>query len=205
MQCDFASRLARVQEEGEDHVYIKSHLNRYLIVDGDGNLKGDAEDKTDETQLVIEAQDDGRWCIKSKKYGWYLGNDPSIERSAFESEKQEKHMWTVHLAMHPQVCLRNINRRAYVHLADNQLCTDELIPWGDDATITMHFFSEDGTYGLVSAEGSFLSASGALMSDPNETCKFIIVFNGGKVRFPQLLCEPCASLPEIRCSLSLAF
>jgi hypothetical protein len=107
--------------------------------------KGDSESKTDETELIIEAQDDGRWCIKSKKYGWYIGNNPEIERAAFEADKQEKHMWTVHLAMHPQVCLRNIQRRAYVHLDEGQLCTDELIPWGEDATITMHFFSDDGT------------------------------------------------------------
>jgi fascin 1/2 len=171
------------QGDGDDHVFVRSHLNRFLYVDGDGNLKGDSEEKTDEAQLLIEAQDDGRWCLKSKKYGWYVGTDPSIERSSFEADKQEKHMWTVHLAMHPQVCLRNINRRAYVHLADGQLCTDELIPWGDDATITLHFFGEDGTYGLVSAEGSFLSASGALMAAPDESCKFIIVFNGGKVSF----------------------
>jgi hypothetical protein len=38
-------------------------------------------------------------------------------------------------------------------------------------------------YGLVSSAGSFLSASGALMDAPNDSCKFIIVFNGGKVSF----------------------
>jgi fascin 1/2 len=171
------------QAEGDDHVYIRSHLNRYLYVDGDGNFKGDAEATTDEAALLIEAQDDGRWCLKSKKYGWYIGTDPSIERSAFEADKQEKHMWTVHLAMHPQICLKNVNRKTYVHLADGQLCTDEVIPWGDDATITIHFFDDDGTYGLISADGSYLSASGALMGSPNDSCKFIIVFNGGKVSF----------------------
>lgn len=170
------------QGEGDDHVYIRSHLGKYLKVNGDGNFTGDG-DKDDEAQILIEAQDDGRWCLKSKKYGWYIGNDPSVERAAFEADKQEKHMWTVHLAMHPQICLRNVNRKAYVHYSGGQLCTDEIIPWGDDATITLHFFSDSGTYGLVSCEGTFLSSSGALMDAPDASCHFILVFNGGKVSF----------------------
>jgi len=171
------------QEDGDDFVYIRSHLGRYLTVNGDGGFTGDAEEKGEEQQLIIEAQNDGRWCLKSKKYGWYCGNDPSVERAAFEADKQEKHMWTVHLAMHPQICLKNVNRKAFVHYDSGALCTDELIPWGDDATITLHFFSENGTYGLISSTGQFLSSSGALVDHPDANCEFIIVFHGGKVAF----------------------
>lgn len=173
------------QNEGEPFCYIRSHLNCYLSVDGDGNIKADSSEKGDECQIIIEAQDDGRWCLKSAKYGWYLGNNPEKERAAFTTAKGEEHMWTVHLAMHPQICLKNLNRKAFVHLADSgeTLTTDELIPWGEDATITLEFFDDDGTYGLVASNGSYLSSNGALLADHNNSCKFIIVFHGGLVAF----------------------
>lgn len=171
------------QAEGADYVFIRSHLGKYLAVNVDGNMYADSDDKSEEAQLIIEAQDDGRWCLRSNKYTWYLGNDPSIERNSFESDLQEKHKWTVHLAMHPQVCLFNKCRKAYVHLEDNQMCTNELIPWGEDATVTLHFFADDGTYGLIASNGAYLSSSGALLEQPDESAKFVIVFKDSKVSF----------------------
>lgn len=176
------------QTPGESHVCIRSHLRRYLKVNSDGYYFGDGESPDDdETHITIEAQKDGRWALKSKKYGYWIGNDPSVDRPAFETDLQEKHKWTIHLAMHPQVCLRNVKRKAYVHLADPavQLQTDELIPWGDDATITLSFFAADGTYGLVTSKGTFLSSTGNLMEPEavDDSCKFVIVFEGGQVSF----------------------
>lgn len=59
-------------------------------------------------------------------------------------------LWIVQLAMHPQVCMRNVNKNRYVHLADDgkSLETNEVIPWGADAMITLQFFPE-GRYGLM--------------------------------------------------------
>jgi fascin 1/2 len=176
------------QDGGDsDHVYIRTHLNRYISVDGDGNVHANSDSKTDETELLIEAQPNGTWAIKSKKMGWYIKNsgDPLGEKAAFVSELSEEHLWTVHLAMHPQVCVKNLNRKCYMHLADDgsSLTTDEVIPWGDDATITMHFFDDDGTYGLVAANGKYLTASGALSDAAGKDARFIIVFQGGKVSF----------------------
>jgi fascin 1/2 len=170
------------QDEGVEFCHIRSHLNRYLRVDADGNFLGDAEEKSDETQFIIEAQDSGQWCLKSNKYGWYVSGNPEKERSAFTTAKGPEHMWTVHLAMHPQVCLKNVNRKAYVHLDNNAFTTDEIIPWGDDATITVQFF-DNGTYGLVGSNGKYLSATGVLEDSAGPSCQFIIVFNGGKVSF----------------------
>lgn len=42
-------------------------------MDGDGNFLCDAEAQSEETEICIEAQDDGRWALRSNKYGWYLG------------------------------------------------------------------------------------------------------------------------------------
>lgn len=154
-----------------------------MYVNGNGDLKCDGSEDGGEENFVIEAQDDGRWAIKSQKYGWYVGSPDPAEKCAFEADLQEKHLWVMHLAMHPQVCLRNVNRKTYMHLDDGKLCTDEVIPWGDDATMMLHFFDENGTYGLVTSNGKFFEANGSLTDAPNENCQFILVFQDSMVSF----------------------
>lgn len=168
------------QDEGADHVYFRSHLNRYLTCDGDGKFQGNAEIKGDEEQWVIEAQPDGRWLLRSKKYGWYAGGTGE-NLTCFTKDAQEDRLWTIHLAMHPQVCIRNVKRKRYMHLANDSLCCDEDIPWGHDATINLNF--EDGRYSLQASNGSFLSSTGALKETVDDTCKFIIEFDSNKVSF----------------------
>jgi len=168
------------QESGDDAVYIKSHLGKYLTVDGDGKFLGSGE-KDDEAAMLIEPQEDGSWAIKSKKYGWYTGGTGE-DLTAFTKEIDATRLWTVHLAMHPQINLKNVQRSSYVHLDNGAFGTDEVVPWGDDATVTLQFNDEDGTYGLVTCEGQFLSANGAL-GDNDSNAHFIIVFQGAQVSF----------------------
>eukprot|EP00040_Diaphanoeca_grandis_P038405 m.256446 g.256446 ORF g.256446 m.256446 type:complete len:494 (-) comp34373_c0_seq1:460-1941(-) len=170
------------QNEGAPEVYIKSHLNKYLTVDGDGKFTCDSAEKGDEQALIIEPQDDGRWAIKSKKYGWYTGGTGE-NLTAFTAEIAEDRLWTVHLAMHPQVNLRNVQRKAYVHLAGSSFATDEIVPWGHDATVNVVFFDTDGTYGLQGSSGEFLQHNGALTSDAGPETHFILEFAGGMVSF----------------------
>jgi hypothetical protein len=71
-----------------------------------------------------------------------------------------------------------------VHLDSNgsQLNTDELIPWGEDATITLVFF-EEGKYGLQASNGKYLSNSGALKDNPDADTRFIIEFFSSQIAF----------------------
>lgn len=88
--------------------------------------------------------------------------------------------------MHPMITLRNIKRKAYVHLNDDSsaLTTDEIIPWGEDAVLELEFFDADGTYGLKGSNGSYLGADGSLKSDSSDdSTHFIIEFQGGQVSF----------------------
>eukprot|EP00729_Bicosta_minor_P026579 gene26579-30912_t len=55
-------------------VHIRSHTGKYIRVDGDGSFLCDSDEKTNETAIIISAQADGRWALKSEKYGWYLGS-----------------------------------------------------------------------------------------------------------------------------------
>jgi fascin 1/2 len=60
---------------------------------------------------------------------------------------------------------------------------DEEIPWGADATITLHFF-QSGKYGLRACNGKFLCANGSLTDDETEpSAQFTLKFFGGQVAF----------------------
>jgi fascin 1/2 len=168
-------------EQSGDAVSFRSHLGKYLTCDGDGKFQGNADSIGEEEQWIVEAQKDGRWLLKSKKYGWYAGGTGE-NLTCFTKDASEDRMWTVHLAMHPQVCIRNVKRKRYMHLTNSQLCCDEDIPWGHDATINLNFF-EDGRYGLQASDGTFLSATGALKAEPDDTCRFIIEFANECVSF----------------------
>lgn len=170
------------QKEGEDHVYIKSHLGKYLTVDGDGKFLGSGDGQGEEEAMIVEPQADGTWAIKSKKYGWYTGGSGE-NLTAFTKEISADRLWTIHLAMHPQINLRNVMRKAYVHMVKGSFSTDEIVPWGDDATVTVQFFSEDGTYGLMASNGEYLSNTGALVAEPDASTHFILEFQGGSVSF----------------------
>lgn len=171
------------QESSVEYCYIQSHLKTYLQIDSAGQLKCSAE-KDDECKLIIEAQNDGRWCFKSLKYGWYF-KSPNHDRCAFEAAISEEHHWTINLALHPQICLFNLNRKSYMHLSDkgDSLTIDERVPWGDDATITLVFFDDDGSYGLQASNGKFLQASGSLTDEPGADTRFVLVFNSGNISF----------------------
>lgn len=169
------------QVENSDCVYIKSHLGKYLTIDGDGKFLGSGDGQGEEEAMIVEPQADGTWAIKSKKYGWYCGGTGE-NLSAFVKEIDATKLWTIHLAMHPQVNLRNVMRKAYVHSDNGSFATDEIVPWGEDATITIHFNDEDGTYGLVAADGKYLTNTGAL-DENGDVAKFIIEFQGGQVSF----------------------
>lgn len=171
-------------EKGSDDtsVVFKTHLGKFFGVDGDGEFMDNCVSAGDEQQFVIEAQPNGQWAIKSAKYGWYFGGTGENLKT-FTKEITPDRLWTVNLAMHPQVCIRNVKRTRYVHLSGDSVTTDEDTPWGDDATITIVFFEKNGTYGLQTCDGRFLSQKGELTANANDDCQYILQFMGGVVSF----------------------
>jgi hypothetical protein len=168
---------------GDDtSVFFKTHLGKYLGVDSDGTFMDKCDSAGDEQQFAIEAQPDGRWAIKSVKYGWYFGGTGENLKT-FSAEIEPDRLWTVNLAMHPQVCIRNVKRTTYMHLSADSFTTDEETPWGDDATITIVFFDDSGTYGLQSCDGRFVTQKGELVAAPNDDARYVLEFRGGRVSF----------------------
>jgi fascin 1/2 len=62
------------------------------------------------------------------------------------------------------------------------LNTNEIVPWGDDAMLTLVFFPE-GRYGIKASNGKFLSKSGALVQDADSNCKFVLEIRGSQYAF----------------------
>jgi len=165
----------------EGTVSLRTHLGNYIRVDGDGKFKADGEKGDEESNIVIEAQADGRWLLKSAKYGWYLGGSGE-NLSAFISEPQEDRFWKVHLAMHPQITLKNIKRTRYAQLSGDVFQCDADQPWGANATINI--VHVDGCYQLQGVNGGYLEDSGRLTEDPTSAAtQFILDFHGDVISF----------------------
>ena len=149
-----------------------------MTADEAGHFGGAAESAGKNEQFEIEAQPDGKWALKSA-YGYYAGGTGE-ELTAYTKTLAEDRLWTVQLAMHPQVCMRNVNRKRYVHLKGDVFNTDEDVPWGDDAMITVRFF-EEGKYAFEASDGRFLSDNGNLKANADADCRYVIEFWGGQI------------------------
>jgi len=167
-------------DPSSEKVYFRSNLGRYLSTTAAGAFTGDAESKGANEQFEIQVQPDGRWALLGA-HGYYAGG-VGEKLDAYTKVIAEDRLWIVQLAMHPQVNLLNVNRKRYVHLSEGALATDEDIPWGEDATITLAFF-EGGKYGLQASNGQFLAASGALKDNADADTRFILKFHGEQVSF----------------------
>jgi len=178
--------LEKAGAADSESVFIRSHLGKYLTVNGDGQFLANAESPGEEEAFVIEAQPTGEWALRSEKYGWYAGGSGE-NLTAFTKEISVDRLWTVRLAMHPMITLKNQKRNTYVHLDDGKtsLTTDEEIPWGDDAVISICFWDTEkgGRYGIQASDGSYLSSTGALKADADDSCQFVLEFHGGLVSF----------------------
>lgn len=146
----------------DDVIYIKSHLGRYLGADKKGNVKCDGERKDAEDRFSIEYAKDGsgRWAIRSKSHGYYFGGSEDALR-CYEKTPSESEWWTVRLAVHPQVNFKNVNRKKYARLADDDtIHVDNVIPWGPNALLTLEFV--DGKYAVKTCDGRYLNRAGSL-------------------------------------------
>eukprot|EP01136_Pigoraptor_vietnamica_P031343 Opistho-1_new@91787 len=160
------------QDAGSPVVYVKSHLGKYFSATEKGVFTCDQDAKGKNEQWTVEPQSDGKWAFKSA-HGYYLGGSAD-KLSAFGRAIGETEKWTVHLAMHPQVVLRNVGRKRYVHLQDEELRVVTDIPWGTSSLITLEF--HDGKYSLRAANNKLLHKDGKLVDTLDDNTKYIIEF-----------------------------
>lgn len=153
--------------------------------DKDGNVKGDVDSPSAETEWTIIPQADGTWGLKSK-YGFFFhGTGDKLTAFIGGDDVPADGKWVVHLAMHPQINLYNVMRKRYVSLAvsGDELTCEEDVPWGDDALLSLIFFNEHptGRYGIVSSNGKYLESTGRLVESSNEKCQFLLGFHDDQI------------------------
>lgn len=167
----------------EDTVYLKSHLGRYLSTDKKGNITCSNEEKGNEEKFTISYNNSGHWAFQSKSNSYYFGATEDTVL-CYEKAPTKSEWWTIRLAVHPQVNLRNVNRKKYVRLCreNDKLQCDELIPWGEDALITLEFIN--GKYAIKSCDDKFLSKDGTLIKDSqpgsNSSIQFTLEIRSGQ-------------------------
>lgn len=159
-------------EQSEGKTYFRTHMNRYLTFKADGRFMADAEAKGVDEEVYIETQADGRWAFRTAR-GYYIGGSGEAI-DAFTKKLDADRLWTVQLAIHPQVVMRNVNRKRYVRLVGDKLNTDAEVPWGAEATLTLVY--TEGKYALECDDGRFLSLSSDLKPVMDDSCKFQMEF-----------------------------
>uniref|UniRef100_UPI00358FC22F fascin-like n=1 Tax=Myxine glutinosa TaxID=7769 RepID=UPI00358FC22F len=172
-----------MEQEAEDGgaVFFKSHLGRYLAADRNGNISCDAEERDDgDCRFVVQAQADGKWAIQSQTHGRYLGGSED-RLSCFAQSMGPGELWSVHLAMHPQVNLFHVGRKRYAQLLEDELAVNADVPWGVTSLVTLDF--HERRYLLKTSDNRLLLGDGSLVREPSSEALFTLEFVGGKVAF----------------------
>lgn len=170
------------QDEGTQVCYFRSHLNRYLSADRKGNVKCEEEERSEETKFTVETQASGKWAVKSV-HGAYFGG--SGDQLKCEAKISDTELWSIQLAMHPQVNVMSCRRTRYAHLntKTETIEATEIIPWGADAMLTLEFDANQGKYAFVASNKMYLNNDGSLHEDPAKKSLFTIEFHEGEVAF----------------------
>ncbi|XP_061181651.1 fascin-like [Saccostrea echinata] len=167
------------QDLNEEVVYIRSFLGRYLSSDKYGNVTCEAEEPGPSEKFAIEyAKGTGKWLFRQKEHGNYLGNSGENVK-CFAKSPGDCESWTVQLSIHPQVHLRNVNRKRYGHLKDDELQCTEVIPWGQDALIILEFV--EGKYALKTFDNRYLHKDGGLVEALDDSSKFTLEIKSGQI------------------------
>lgn len=166
------------QDPLEEVLYIRSHTGRYLSADKYGNVTCEAEERDQMEKFSVEydKQGSGKWAFRNVAHGNYLGGSEDNFK-CFSKSVADNELWVVQLSIHPQVNLRNVNRKRYAHLKDEQLQVTEVIPWGKEALVILHF--DNGKYALKTYDNRFLNRDGTLSTDLSDDSRFTLEMKSG--------------------------
>lgn len=100
----------QIEQEGDEFVYLISPLGCYLSTDKYGKVSCEKKAGDQECKFALEVNSEGKWAFKSVSYGYYFGG--SGDKMHCFSKTPE--LWTVHLAIHPQVgSIENIRNKFF--------------------------------------------------------------------------------------------
>lgn len=173
-----------MEKVGGDVIALKSSAGKYFTSDKDGKVDASGEEIGADQKFVFETQPDGKVAIRSEAHGRYIGGTGD-NISGFDQTVSPINLFTIHLAVHPQINIRNVNRKTYMHLHEagdsSEMRCNEEIPWGYDAVIILEFHS--GKYALRASNTQYLNNTGQLTEEITKNALFQIVFKGSQVAF----------------------
>ncbi len=168
-----------LEKASENEVAIRSCFGRYLASDKDGKVTADSESVEGDNKFELVTQDDGTLAIKTSSGRYFSGSGDLM--SGFDTSVKQSNKWKLQLALMPQMNLRNVNRKTYAHLQDDEICANEDVPWGHDATISIDY--HNGKYSIRASNRKYLSGSGSLKDNLDDDCLFILAIKGDQVAF----------------------
>lgn len=175
------------QDEGSSVSYLKAPSGNYLSADKNGNVYCDVADRNESKDVGfdIELQADGKWALKNIPHQRYLGCNGDELTCSDSTTSNPSVNWIVQLAIHPQVCMKNVQHQRYAHLrkkedCDDAVVVDELVPWGADSTLTLVYLGQ-GKYALEAFNGKFVQADGQLVDSPNAQTQYTLIFTSGSL------------------------
>ena len=172
----------------DDTIYIRSHLGFYMAGDKRGNVTCSSEETGDAEKFSIQYHQDGsgKWAFRNRSTGYYLGGtEDSLQ--CYEKQPGPMEWWTVHLAVHPQVNLRNLNRQKFACLEQENLQVGAVIPWGQNCLITLEF--REGKYCVRASDDRYLHRDGTLVGGPSQDTAFTLEVKSGQ--FSGLALKDC--------------
>lgn len=165
-------------EDSEELICIRSNLGRYLSGDKYGNVTCEAEEIGQSERFAIEYAKDnsGRWAFRNVLHGLYLGCVNEIPK--FASSVSENELWTIQLSIHPMVHMRNVHRKRYVHLGENELQITQVIPWGIKPFLLLEYV--DGKYAIKTYDNRYLKMNGELSHTLSEDGRYNLEIRTGE-------------------------
>jgi fascin 1/2 len=171
-----------VENQGGEVIALKGSTGKFLTSDKDGKLDCNEEEIGPDQKFTFVTQDDGKVAIRSVTHGRYVGGSGD-NMTGFDQTISATNLFTIQLAIHPQVNIRSINRKTYMHYNEGteEICCNEVIPWGYDATIILEFYK--GQYALRAANTKYLKRTGELVEAVSADTLYTVIFKGTQVAF----------------------
>lgn len=173
-------------EGGQNVVYLRSHLDKYLAVDSYGNVKCESEEKTPSAQfqIYLASDENGSWALRSITLEGYLLGSSNDHLTCVSKQEKDSELWGVHIASRPQINLRSVGRKRFAHLSENlkEIQVDANIPWGEDTLFTLEFRYDFGRqYAIHTCNNKYLCKDGRLMDAISKDCLFAVEYHNGQL------------------------
>lgn len=166
--------------EGGSKGYLRSPQNVYLETNKHGDVKCESEEMDSSFVFDVSVSDDGKWTFRDMFGKYFSGNSERLYTTADQKPNAESY-WAIHLAAHPQVNMKSVSRKRYVHHHEEELRCNVDIPWGHEAVMTLEF--TNGMYSIRCSGGILNGLTGEISDTRTDDCMFVLAIRDNSFAF----------------------